>query len=76
MISSVYSIRHLEAGLVGTSLDVVLAALKRFPPGRYPVYRSGGGSWWTPSILEVCGIADRRATGSVDFTACDRAAKS
>ena len=32
MIRSIYSIRHNEAGLVGTSLDVVLAALKRFPP--------------------------------------------
>src|SRR3954454_4345592 len=71
MINSLFSIRHGQSGLVGTTLEVVLEALKRFPPGSYPVYRHGGSSWWTSARPVVCVIAERRASGQIEFRPYD-----
>jgi hypothetical protein len=76
MRSCVYSIRHDQKGLVGTTLDVVLQGLIRFPPGRYLVYRSGGGSWWSPHQAEVCGVAVHHGDGHVELKPADRTPQS
>ena len=76
MGSSIYSIRHDQSGLVGTTLEVVLQGLRRFPPGRYPVYRSGGGSWWSPQKAEVCGVAVNHGDGRVELSPVDSATDS
>jgi hypothetical protein len=73
MTSCIYSIRHDQSGLVGSTLEVLLQGLTRFPAGRYPVYRSGGGSWWSPRQAEVCGIAVNHGDGRVELGPVDSA---
>ena len=73
MGSHVYSIRHDGSGVVCTDLGSLLRRLARFPEGSYLVYRSGGGSRWTSSETEACGVAVVHGLSLVEFSPFDPA---
>src|SRR4051812_4312397 len=75
MVSHIYSIRHDRTGIVCNDLGSLLRRLARFPQGSYQVYRSGGGSRWTSSETEVCGVAVVHGLSLVEYSPFDPAPK-
>jgi hypothetical protein len=73
MASYNYSIRHDGSAVVYADLGTLLRRLARFPEGSYQVYRSAGGSRWTSSETEVCGLAVVHGLSVVEFSPFDPA---